>query len=391
MASILQKTLEACQASKFVSRHGSAYLKETLEQNKQYIQDPPTIEKYNLLLKQLFYTRLARVSKGVRDLPGNLQSAASNIPFGKSLTFINRDGIDFLDAQQIGLERCFVIYNWIGAILHKSFKGAKCKTSLKLTVARTKLLKNKKGLSLVVMKRELAQLIEAGQERTASFNDIFSSWCLINDLIVALSKIAANRLQKELSECLMTKRALDEEDQRFVAFADKPSENCGKLPLPQVPSFVDDDDGDVNQEIIRQATTKKVLKDVEEQHWKALEEDPLVFYYDGAYDEIKSIPILFIQTAPKKILASGNKTAKADSLQVVPVIGLEKEDQSRGGAAGSVSDADIRKYQAFAQTLQQSRGLGSEFQFAEARAGFAAASDAFAAPAAAAEDDELYS
>ncbi|KAF6154462.1 hypothetical protein GIB67_028354, partial [Kingdonia uniflora] len=86
-------------------------------------------------------------------------------------------------------------------------------------------------------------------------------------------------------------RALDEEDQRFVAFADKPSENCGKLLRPQVPGFVDDDDGDVNQEIIHQATTKKVLKDVEEQHRKALEEDPLVFDYDGAYDEINQAVI----------------------------------------------------------------------------------------------------
>ncbi|KAF6166375.1 hypothetical protein GIB67_034926 [Kingdonia uniflora] len=174
----------------------------------------------------------------------------------------------------------------------------------------------------------------------------------------------------------------------------------------------------------------------------------------------------FVLAAPKKILAYGNKLAKANSLQVVPMIGLEKEDQSSGGAAGvasnlrqwvcnlfnmqssasnlkeqidkgrtfspllkelwnsismvltyyiwvsqgqqlnstsfvldslikfahrSVSDTDIHKNQAFAQTLQQSRGLGSEFQFAEARAGFAAASDTFAAPAAAAEDDELYS
>ncbi|KAF6141110.1 hypothetical protein GIB67_006555 [Kingdonia uniflora] len=203
-----------------------------------------------------------------------------------------------------------------------------------------------------------------------------------------------------------------------------------------------------------------------------------------------------VLAAPKKILASGNKTTKVDSLQVVPMIGLEKENQSSGGAAGygshvlpkfsnfantettqhllwdcrvasnlrqwvcnlfnmqssasnlkeqidkgktfspllkelwnsismvstyhiwysrnkslfdglqdnnstsfmldslikfthrSVSDADIRKYQAFAQILQQSRGLGSEFQLAKARAGFAAASDAFVAPA---EDDELYS
>ena len=32
-------------------------------------------------------------------------------------------------------------------------------------------------------------------------------------------------------------------------------------------------------------------------------------------------------------------------------------------ARRSVNDADIRKYQAFAQTLQQSRGFGSEFRF----------------------------
>ncbi|KAF6173839.1 hypothetical protein GIB67_039790 [Kingdonia uniflora] len=57
-------------------------------------------------------------------------------------------------------------------------------------------------------------------------------------------------------------------------------------------------------------------------------------------------------------------------------------------ARRSVSDADIRKYQAFAQTLQQSRGFGSEFRFTEAGAG-SAASDAFVAPAAAAEEDDL--
>ncbi len=32
-------------------------------------------------------------------------------------------------------------------------------------------------------------------------------------------------------------------------------------------------------------------------------------------------------------------------------------------ARRSVSDADIRKYQAFAQTLQQSRGFGTDFRF----------------------------
>ena len=61
----------------------------------------------------------------------------------------------------------------------------------------------------------------------------------------------------------------------------------------------------------------------------------------------------------------------------------------------SVSDGDIRKYQAFAQNLQQSRGFGSDFRFPGAanNAGTPAAAGAGAAPAAAADDDDddLYS
>ncbi|BBH08303.1 Mitochondrial ATP synthase subunit G protein [Prunus dulcis] len=61
MASKLrQLQSKACQATQFVSKHGSTYYKNLLEQNKQYIQHPPTVEKCNELSKQLFYTRLAR-------------------------------------------------------------------------------------------------------------------------------------------------------------------------------------------------------------------------------------------------------------------------------------------------------------------------------------------
>ena len=69
-------------------------------------------------------------------------------------------------------------------------------------------------------------------------------------------------------------------------------------------------------------------------------------------------------------------------------------EESMKYARRSVSDADIRKYQAFAQTLQQSRGFGSEFRFPDqpaAGAASAAAADPFASAAAAAEDDDLYS
>ncbi|KAJ0470100.1 Cell division cycle protein 48 [Helianthus annuus] len=64
-------------------------------------------------------------------------------------------------------------------------------------------------------------------------------------------------------------------------------------------------------------------------------------------------------------------------------------EESMKFARRSVSDADIRKYQAFAQTLQQSRGIGSEFRFSET-SGRAAASDPFAAPAGTVDDDDLY-
>ncbi|KAM1062053.1 hypothetical protein ACFX14_026333 [Malus domestica] len=52
-------------------------------------------------------------------------------------------------------------------MLHRSFKPAKCKTSLKLAVSRIKLLKNKKDAQVKQIRRELAQLLETGQDRTA--------------------------------------------------------------------------------------------------------------------------------------------------------------------------------------------------------------------------------
>ncbi|XP_047308298.1 AF4/FMR2 family member 4-like isoform X2 [Impatiens glandulifera] len=52
-------------------------------------------------------------------------------------------------------------------MLHRSFKPVKCKTSLKLASSRIKLLKNRKDVQVKQMKRELAQLLESGQDQTA--------------------------------------------------------------------------------------------------------------------------------------------------------------------------------------------------------------------------------
>ncbi|KAL5703105.1 Cell division control protein 48 E [Ranunculus cassubicifolius] len=67
-------------------------------------------------------------------------------------------------------------------------------------------------------------------------------------------------------------------------------------------------------------------------------------------------------------------------------------EESMKFARRSVSDLDIIKYQGFAQTLQQSRGLGSEFKFVNSGgAATTTATDPFAATVAGADDDELYS
>jgi transitional endoplasmic reticulum ATPase len=82
-----------------------------------------------------------------------------------------------------------------------------------------------------------------------------------------------------------------------------------------------------------------------------------------------------------------------DDADDVPEIKAVHFEESMKYARRSVSDADIRKYQAFAQTLQQSRGFGTEFRFAERSetAAGAAGSDPFASAGAAADDDDLYS
>jgi transitional endoplasmic reticulum ATPase len=56
-----------------------------------------------------------------------------------------------------------------------------------------------------------------------------------------------------------------------------------------------------------------------------------------------------------------------DAVDEVPCITKAHFEEAMRFARRSVSDADIRKYQSFAQTLQQSRGFGSDFRFPDQR------------------------
>lgn len=89
-----------------------------------------------------------------------------------------------------------------------------------------------------------------------------------------------------------------------------------------------------------------------------------------------------------------NPDLMEDDADEVPCITKAHFEEAMRYARRSVSDADIRKYQAFAQTLQQSRGFGTEFRFpdqAPAAGATQPAAAGFASTGAAAnDDDDLY-
>ncbi|XP_057467582.1 uncharacterized protein LOC130756946 [Actinidia eriantha] len=81
---------KAVEASKLLSKQGCGYYKQLLEQNKQYIQEPPTVEKCRLLADQLFYTRLA-------STPGRYEAFWKELDYVKQL-FKNRKEMKIEDA-----------------------------------------------------------------------------------------------------------------------------------------------------------------------------------------------------------------------------------------------------------------------------------------------------
>ncbi|KAL3532584.1 hypothetical protein ACH5RR_006105 [Cinchona calisaya] len=113
-ARLKQLQSKAGQATQFVSKYGTAYYKQVMEQNKQYIQEPPTVEKCNELSKQLFYTRLA-------SIPGRSESFWKEVDFVKHM-WRNRHELKVEDAgiaALFGLE-CFAWF-CAGEIVGRGF------------------------------------------------------------------------------------------------------------------------------------------------------------------------------------------------------------------------------------------------------------------------------
>lgn len=115
MASKLRQVQsKACQVSQVVTKNGNVYYKQLLEQNKEYIQEPPTVEKCNLLAKQLFYTRLA-------SIPGRCETFWKEVDHVKQLWRNKQD----LKVEDVGVAALFglEVFAWYcaGEIVGRGF------------------------------------------------------------------------------------------------------------------------------------------------------------------------------------------------------------------------------------------------------------------------------
>jgi len=105
-----------------------------------------------------------------------------------------------------------------------------------------------------------------------------------------------------------------------------------------------------------------------------------------------------IELEKEKAAAGGDAAMDTeDAVDPVPEITKAHFEESMKFARRSVNDNDIRKYEMFSQTLQQSRGFGSSFKFPEggvgggtAPAAPAAGAATFDAAATADDDEDLY-
>lgn len=82
-----------------------------------------------------------------------------------------------------------------------------------------------------------------------------------------------------------------------------PPASAAKNPKPvrnKLPIFNDDDDDDVEHAIARQASKNRALQEVEQQHKRALEQDPTIFDYDAVYDEMKGTSARLVKQEPDR-------------------------------------------------------------------------------------------
>lgn len=94
---------KAAVATEIATKRGSAYYKQVMEENKQHVVHPATVEKCQELSKQLFYTRLA-------SLPGRYEAFWKEVDFVKQKLVQRND----LKLEEVGIAALFAgeCYAW---------------------------------------------------------------------------------------------------------------------------------------------------------------------------------------------------------------------------------------------------------------------------------------
>ncbi|KAI5000146.1 hypothetical protein ZWY2020_004735 [Hordeum vulgare] len=104
----------ASEAASNAAKRGCEYHRTLMERNRQYVVDPPTVEKCRELSKQLFYTRLA-------SIPGRYESFWKEVDGVKFFLKNRKD----LKVEQVGVAALFGIelYAWLcaGEIIGSGF------------------------------------------------------------------------------------------------------------------------------------------------------------------------------------------------------------------------------------------------------------------------------
>ncbi|WVZ15951.1 hypothetical protein V8G54_013517 [Vigna mungo] len=104
------------------------------------------------------------------------------------------------------------------SLFNKGFKAAKCKTLLKLTIPRIKLLRNRREIQLKNMRRDIAKLLETGQEATARIR--------VEHIIREENMMAAQEIIELFCELIAVRLPIIE-SQRLVTSKSCVDENVG--------------------------------------------------------------------------------------------------------------------------------------------------------------------
>ncbi|KAK9134355.1 hypothetical protein Syun_013685 [Stephania yunnanensis] len=108
------------------------------------------------------------------------------------------------------------------SFLSKRFNAAKCKTLLKLTIPRIKLLRNRREIQIKQMRRDIAKLLETGQEATARIR--------VEHIIREENMMAAQEIVELFCELIAVRLPIIE-TQRYASLADHQFPRSWECPL----------------------------------------------------------------------------------------------------------------------------------------------------------------